>query len=157
MLTRFQLQASPISFKLIWNDHFLLRYFFQMVDYRKTEIGGTRLKRSFDVAFLTGVDVNVKADVNDVGDGLNSTVDDGVAADVKVDVKAGGWDISRANPDVKKSQTDSINDNVLSLASEEGNMLLRLQRYIFHIQLSVSGRGERQSEADHAGTPLSFW
>ena len=126
-----------------------------MVDYRKTEIGGTRLKRSFDVAFLTGVDVNVKADVNDVGDGLNPTVDDGVAADVKVDVKAGEWDISRANLDVKKSQTDSI--NVLSLASEEGNMLLRLQRYIFHIQLSVSGRGERQSEADHAGTPLSFW
>ena len=39
-----------------------------MVDYRKTEIGGTRLKRSFDVAFLTGVDVNVKSDVNDVGD-----------------------------------------------------------------------------------------
>ena len=126
-----------------------------MVDYRKTEIGRTRLKRSFDVAFLTGVDVNVKADVNDVGDGLNSTVDDGVAADVKVDVETGGWDISRANPDVKKSQTDSI--NVLSSASEEGNMLLRLQRYIFHIQLSVSGRGERQSEADHAGTPLSFW
>ena len=126
-----------------------------MVDNRKTEIGGTRLKRSFDVAFLTGVDVNVKADVNDVGDGLNSTVDDGVAADVKVDVKAGGWDISRANPDVKKSQTDSI--NVLSSASEEGNMLLRLQRYIFHIHLFVSGRGERQSEADHAGTPLSFW
>ena len=106
-----------------------------MVDYRKTEIGGTRLKRSFDVAFLTGVDVNVKADVNDVGDGLNPTVDDGVAADVKVDVKAGGWDISRANPDVKKSQTDSI--NVLSSASEEGNMLLRLQRYIFHIHLFV--------------------
>ena len=42
-----------------------------MVDYRKTEIGGTRLKRSFDVAFLTGVDVNVKADVNDVGDAPN--------------------------------------------------------------------------------------
>ena len=133
----------------------LLRFFFQMVDYRKTEIGGTRLKRSFDVAFLTGVDVNVKADVNDVGHALNSTVDNGVAADVKVDVEAGEWDISRANFDVKKSQKDSI--NVLSLASEEGNMLLRLQRYIFHIQLSVSGRGERQSEADHAGTPLSFW
>ena len=126
-----------------------------MVDYKKTEIGGTRLKRSFDVAFLTGVDINVKSDVNDVGDALNPTVDDGVAADVKVDVEAGEWDISRANFDVKKSQKDSI--NVLSLASEEGNMLLRLQRYIFHIQLSVSGRGERQSEADHAGTPLSFW
>ena len=116
-----------------------------MVDNRKTEIGGTRLKRSFDVAFLTGVDVNVKADVNDVGDGLNSTVDDGVTADIK----------AGANLDVKKSQTDSI--NVLSSASEEGNMLLRLQRYIFHIHLFVSGRGERQSEADHAGTPLSFW
>ena len=100
-----------------------------MVDYRKTEIGGTRLKRSFDVAFLTGVDVNVKADVNDVGDGLNSTVDDGVAADVKVDVKAGGWDISRANPDVKKSQTDSI--NVLSSASEEGYMLLLVAKIYF--------------------------
>ena len=126
-----------------------------MVDYRKTEIGGTRLKRSFDVAFLTGVDVNVKADVNDVGDALNPSVDDGVAADVNVDVEAGELDISRANLGVKKSQTDSI--NVLSSVSEGSNMLLRLQRYIFHIQLSVSGRGERQSEADHAGTPLSFW
>ena len=125
-----------------------------MVDYRKTEIGGTRLKRSFDVAFLTGVDVNVKSDVNDVGDAPDPSVDDGVAADAKVEVEAGGWDISRANL-VKKSQTDSI--NVLSLASEEGNMLLRLQRHIFHIQLCVLGRGERQSEADHAGTPLSFW
>ena len=97
-----------------------------MVDYKKTEIGGTRLKRSFDVAFLTGVDVNVKSDVNDVGDALNPSVDDGVAADAKVEVKAGGWDISRANLGVKKSQTDSI--NVLSSVSEGGNMLLKVAK-----------------------------
>ena len=97
----------------------------------------------------------MKADVNDVGHAANPSNDNGVDADVKVDIEAGAWGISRDNLDVKKSQTDSI--NVLSLASEEGNMLLRLQRYIFHIQLSVSGRGERQSKADHAGTPLSFW
>ena len=36
---------------------------FQMVDCRETVIGSTRLKRSFDVAFLTGIDVDVKADV----------------------------------------------------------------------------------------------
>ena len=35
-----------------------------MVDCRKTEIGRTRLKRSFDVAFLTGIDVDVKPDVD---------------------------------------------------------------------------------------------
>ena len=34
-----------------------------MVDCRETVIGSTRLKRSFDVAFLTGIDVDVKADV----------------------------------------------------------------------------------------------
>ena len=39
---------------------------FQMVDCRNSEVGSTRLKRSFDVAFLTGIDVNVvKADVQD--------------------------------------------------------------------------------------------
>ena len=98
-----------------------------MVDYKKTEIGGTRLKRSFDVAFLTGVDVNVKADVNDLGDDANPSNENGVAADVK----AGGWDISRANLDVKKSQTDSI--NVLSSVAEGGNRLLKLQRYVFSL------------------------
>ena len=36
-----------------------------MVDCRNSEVGSTRLKRSFDVAFLTGIDVNVKADVQD--------------------------------------------------------------------------------------------
>ena len=102
-----------------------------MVDYKKTEIGGTRLKRSFDVAFLTGVDVNVKSDVNDVGDAPDPSVDDGVAADAKVEVEAGGGDISGANLDVKKSQTDSI--NVLSSVAEGGNRLLKLQRYVFSL------------------------
>ena len=37
---------------------------FQMVDCRKTEIGRTRLKRSFDVAFLTGIDVDVDANLD---------------------------------------------------------------------------------------------
>ena len=88
-----------------------------MVDYKKTEIGGTRLKRSFDVAFLTGVDVNVKSDVNDVGDAAIPRAIDNVGADVKVDVEATGWDTSPANLDVKKSQGEGIN----LLPYEEGN------------------------------------
>ena len=53
-----------------------------MVDCRKTEIGRTRLKRSFDVAFLTGIDVDVKPDVDGEEDDLvsaNLDINDGRA------------------------------------------------------------------------------
>ena len=51
-----------------------------MVDCRKTEIGRTRLKRSFDVAFLTGIDVDVKPDVEGEEDDL---------VDANLDIKNG--------------------------------------------------------------------
>ena len=51
-----------------------------MVDCRKTEIGRTRLKRSFDVAFLTGIDVDVKPDVDGEEDNL---------VDANLDIKNG--------------------------------------------------------------------
>ena len=51
-----------------------------MVDCRKTEIGRTRLKRSFDVAFLTGIDVDVKPDVDGEEDDL---------VDANLDIKNG--------------------------------------------------------------------
>ena len=51
-----------------------------MVDCRKTEIGRTRLKRSFDVAFLTGIDVDVKPDVHGEEDDL---------VDANLDIKNG--------------------------------------------------------------------
>ena len=67
-----------------------------MVDCRKTEIGRTRLKRSFDVAFLTGIDVDV---------------------DVKPDVDGEEEAFVDANLDIKNGRAGT---DMLSSISEEG-------------------------------------
>ena len=72
-----------------------------MVDCRKTEIGRTRLKRSFDVAFLTGIDVDVT----------------GIDVDVKPDVDGEEEAFVDANLDIKNGRAGT---DMLSSISEEG-------------------------------------
>ena len=71
-----------------------------MVDCKKTGIGSTRLKRSFDIAFLTGIDVDVKVDV-----------------DVKADVYGEEGDFDDATINIKNGREGK---DVLSSISEEG-------------------------------------
>ena len=89
-----------------------------MVDCRNTGIGSTRLKRSFDVAFLTGIDVNVKSDVL-TGVDVNTNVDIGINADVKNDVLTGIEDVDvkadvRTGNDVEvKANVDGEEDDIV--------------------------------------------
>ena len=71
-----------------------------MVDCKKTGIGSTRLKRSFDIAFLTGIDVDVKVDV-----------------DVKADVYGEEGDFDDATINLKNGREGK---DVLPSISEEG-------------------------------------
>ena len=89
-----------------------------MVDCKKTGIGSTRLKRSFDVAFLTGIDVDVKADVLDGIDvDVKADVLNGINVDVKADVYGEGGDFGDAIINLKNGREGK---DVLPSISEEG-------------------------------------
>ena len=96
-----------VSLPLLISYRQLFVFLFQMVDCGKTGIGSTRLKRSFDVAFLTGIDVDVKADVLDGIDvDVKADVLNGVDVDVKADVLNG------VDVDAKADVLDGINVDV---------------------------------------------
>ena len=109
-----------------------------MVDCRKTEIGSTRLKRSFDVAFLTGVVVDVKADVltgvdvkADVLTGVDVKADvlTGINVNVKADVDGEVDDFDDATINLKNGREGK---DMLSSISEEGVGIKKKFLSFFH-------------------------